>query len=446
MRSPGIRVLVVILAVVAQAAAGLGLWRVEQRIAADRSAADTFEREARQVVVNLGDLRAAEQACVAQGQAPERWRERVDQLRGVIGPGLASLRRAAVSVEAQAALEAAIEAFSTFGQSDAKARDYLAAGQALSASDVIFAGGANALERVVNNVDNSRGQESIARAVAVESRRRSQYLALGAGVLLPLLALLLLVRIPNTREEADEGYTRVVAERIRGLGLASGSDERAERLPGATEGRGTLPSTAAAAPGSAAGPGRLLTPEPGSSTAPSGTEASMTDLPAIADLCAHMAQVQDAGELAGVVERIADVLDATGVIVWVPDAVRGQLRPALNYGFSAADVQRMGSVSPAADNATATAFRTRSVRVVPAEPSLSGAVVAPLLTPEGCAGVLAVELREGIEVTAEVRAVAAIVAAQLATLLMPIPAATPTPAPTPPPAPSPWPDANPLRP
>ena len=152
------------------------------------------------------------------------------------------------------------------------------------------------------------------------------------------------------------------------------------------------------------------------------------------------------GELAGVVERIADVLDATGVIVWVPDAVRGQLRPALNYGFSAADVQRMGSVSPTADNATATAFRTRSVRVVPAEPSLSGAVVAPLLTPEGCAGVLAVELREGIEVTAEVRAVAAIVAAQLATLLMPVPAATPTPAPTPPPAPSPWPDANPLRP
>jgi len=157
---------------------------------------------------------------------------------------------------------------------------------------------------------------------------------------------------------------------------------------------------------------------------------------------------QEAGELAGVVERIADVLDAAGVIVWVPDATRGMLRPVLNYGFSAADVQRMGSVSPTADNATATAFRTRSVRVVPAEPSLSGAVVAPLLTPEGCAGVLAVELREGVEVTTEVRAVAAIVAAQLATLLMPTPTVTPvpTPAPTPPPARSPWPEANSRRP
>jgi len=202
-------------------------------------------------------------------------------------------------------------------------------------------------------------------------------------------------------------------------------------------------------PAAVPAPAPVLKPVVPSSTSHAGTPPPLDeddevelegalDLPAVADLCAYMTQVQDTKELQGLVERIADVLDATGVIVWVPDSGRGLLRPVLNYGFSALDVMRMGAVQPTADNATATAYRTRSVRVVPAEPSLSGAVVAPLLTPDGCAGVLAVELREGMDVTTEVRAVAAIIAAQLATLLMPVP--------TPTPAPEPWPDQAPRKP
>ena len=47
----------------------------------------------------------------------------------------------------------------------------------------------------------------------------------------------------------------------------------------------------------------------------------------------------------------------------------------------------------------------------------SGAVVVPLLTPTGCGGVLAVELRRGGERRESVRALATIFAAQLATFV-----------------------------
>ena len=73
MKSRGMRVLLLVLAVAALAAAGGGVWRIEQRIAAARSAADTFDRDARQVVVELGDWRAAQQGYVAEGQPAAAW-------------------------------------------------------------------------------------------------------------------------------------------------------------------------------------------------------------------------------------------------------------------------------------------------------------------------------------------------------------------------------------
>jgi hypothetical protein len=47
----------------------------------------------------------------------------------------------------------------------------------------------------------------------------------------------------------------------------------------------------------------------------------------------------------------------------------------------------------------------------------SAALVVPMLTPAGCAGVLATELPSGSERTSSVRAVVTIVAAQLAQLI-----------------------------
>jgi hypothetical protein len=91
----------------------------------------------------------------------------------------------------------------------------------------------------------------------------------------------------------------------------------------------------------------------------------------------------------------------------------------LAQGYASQALSRMGVVHPAADNAIATAYRTKSVVVVPAEGLASGAVVAPLISSEGCSGAMALELRDGVEPTAQVRALATIVAAQFATMFTP---------------------------
>jgi hypothetical protein len=139
----------------------------------------------------------------------------------------------------------------------------------------------------------------------------------------------------------------------------------------------------------------------------------------VADLCSSLARVQDTRELPGLLERIAKALDATGVIVWMPDGPQGTLRPVLAHGYASLALSRMGIINPAADNATATAYRTKSLVVVPADVVASGAIVAPLTSSEGCSGVMAVELRGGVDPMPQVKAVAAILAAQLATMFTP---------------------------
>ena len=47
----------------------------------------------------------------------------------------------------------------------------------------------------------------------------------------------------------------------------------------------------------------------------------------------------------------------------------------------------------------------------------SGALVVPLLIPDGCAGVLAIELQQGVGVSRSLRAVAVLVAAALTQLV-----------------------------
>jgi hypothetical protein len=65
---------------------------------------------------------------------------------------------------------------------------------------------------------------------------------------------------------------------------------------------------------------------------------------------------------------------------------------------------------------TAAAFRSGQTCVINGGAHATGALAVPLLTPAGCAGVLALELQHGGEQAASVRAVATILAALLAQL------------------------------
>ena len=101
------------------------------------------------------------------------------------------------------------------------------------------------------------------------------------------------------------------------------------------------------------------------------------------------------------------------------DVGRGSERAACGctgHGYPSHMLARLGGVSRDADNAIAAAFRTAETRVVKGGAEATGAIVVPLITPAGCAGVLAFELRHGREQSESVKAFAAIIAAQLATL------------------------------
>jgi len=152
--------------------------------------------------------------------------------------------------------------------------------------------------------------------------------------------------------------------------------------------------------------------------APIETETpAMPDLAAAARLCTELARVEKAGDASPLLEKAARILDAVGLIVWVWDPKAAALRPALAHGYSAQVLAQLPKVGRDADNATAAAFRSAETSVVNDSRLSSGALVEPLMTPAGCAGVLAIELPPGSAERESVRAVVTIFAAQLARLV-----------------------------
>ena len=141
------------------------------------------------------------------------------------------------------------------------------------------------------------------------------------------------------------------------------------------------------------------------------------DLSAVARLCTEFARVDNAAQIKPLLERAAGILDASGLIVWVWDDIAEELTPALVHGYSDKVLAQLPTVRRDADNPTAAAFRSGETRAVDGSDHTSCALVLPLLAPGGCAGVLAIELQPGVELTDGLRAVATILAALLALLV-----------------------------
>jgi transcriptional regulator with XRE-family HTH domain len=141
------------------------------------------------------------------------------------------------------------------------------------------------------------------------------------------------------------------------------------------------------------------------------------DFLAAAHLCTELGRVESASEVQPLLQEAARILDAKGLIVWVWDPQPAELRPALAYGYPDSVLAQLPTVKRDTDNATAAAFRSAQTCAINGSDHASGALAVPLLTPAGCAGVLAIELQHGSEQTRSVRAVVTILAAQLAQLI-----------------------------
>ena len=140
-------------------------------------------------------------------------------------------------------------------------------------------------------------------------------------------------------------------------------------------------------------------------------------LAALASVCARVSETDDVRMLEPILRDVAQLLDATGVVVWSWDATALALEPCVAHGYPAHVVAQFPPVRRHEDNAIAAAFRSMEVCMVGRGSCETGALVAPLLVSGRCVGTLSLELRNEGEQRAFARDVAVIVAGLLVRLV-----------------------------
>jgi transcriptional regulator with XRE-family HTH domain len=141
------------------------------------------------------------------------------------------------------------------------------------------------------------------------------------------------------------------------------------------------------------------------------------DLQLAARICTDFSRLEQIGQVAPMLEDSAKLLRAVGLIVWVWEASTSELMPIFTQGYSDYVLALIPKVRRESDNATAAAFRTAQTTVVASTEHASGAIVVPLVSPRGCIGALAIELKDGDERQQPVRALANFMAAELTRLI-----------------------------
>ena len=375
------------------------LWTTETSSRATASAADSFDRRAQVLARAVFELRMAQQAYVAVGQGDEFWSSKVSAQISQIREELSLLRADAPFVDVRSHFDDAISSLEDFERMDARAREYARGNQRLLASDLIFSDGLEQSAAIVDSVERARAViANNKQTIGADARRRQVLIA--AGVAAAAFAVgLALVPVPRQRIPVAATDAVDLPQAAQPLAVADH-----ESLP-LRDVRDPVPPLPSVTP-----PSLRETP----------TEAlDPFDLGKVASLCTELARVVDTRSLPGVLEQTASVLDAHGVVLWIADPDGRELNPVVTHGYPPQLVTRLGTIPRDAPNATAAAFRTALLQTVHADSISNGAIAVPLITPSGCVGVMAAEVRHGGEKQDAKLAAAAIVAAQLAALVGP---------------------------
>jgi len=395
MRSRAARFTLGAIAWLAIGGAAAFVFYTERQIAADRSATRAFDQRAREASDALAELRAAQQAYVAAGQGADFWVPKVAALTESITQTLSAIRTSARTAASKASLDDAAGSLTEFAAIDKRVRDYIKAGQSLMAGDVIFTEGAQTAAGAARYVESARLSEHQAVDAIEADKRKLQAAALASAALITILVLVLIGIVQPVA--ADEVTTPTT-----GLSLTPAPPPPAE-----------LPLRDA--------PRRETTP-----TSVFSARAVSPILKNAAGLCTEFARVTSLEDLTALLGRAAEMLDASGLVVWLGTPTGSDLRPVLAHGYNDQALARMPTVPRSANNAAATAYRSGALQIVLAVPgSSAGAVVAPLLGPDGCIGALSAEIASGGEASEAVQALATLFAAQLAAVLAAPPEAVP---------------------
>lgn len=368
-RAARVAVLVLLLAVGGGGA--VAVWAFQARIGElDLSAADV-EATLDRLQAAVDDLVEAQQSYVNPGRGPGEAFARVAGHLGRIQTDTAALDARTRSPAGADQLAAFADAVERFVRIDAGIRESLRLDSRVLASDMI----AGSSRDVADSLRRSlRALRTAERQAAWEGRAglvRRQWETMAATAFIWLLGLLYLARSPRGGSPAATGAAAPMP-------LTGTEEVREVNLP-------------------------VRSQEPPS-----------LDLAAAAEICREIARVTETAALSDILARAAGVLDASGLVVWI--AHGDELYAVSAFGYDARVLARLGAISRDADNATAAAWRTGQLQTVRADSIANGAIVAPMIGPTACLGVLAVEIRHGRESEAPVQAVTSMMAAQLATV------------------------------
>jgi hypothetical protein len=377
-------------------------WTTESVSRGADASADSFDDRAASLLLSVMELRMAQQAYVAAGQGDEFWGSRVAGRIASLREELRTLAALASSPSSRSEIDEALAAIDDFERMDTRAREYARGNQRLLASDLIFSDGLDKTTAMVQAIQQARGDETRAASALVRAARQRQLMAAG-GMAVAALALGLFLA-PAPRRQQDRATRAWQQETTSSALEAQANTADRDRLL-LRDARDPVPPLAADTPPSM----RQIDSD----------ATDQLNLGNVASLCTDLARLIDNRSLPGVLERTARVLDANGVVLWIADPDGRELTPIVTHGYPAQLVTRLGTIPRDAQNATAAAFRTALLQTVDSDAISAGAIAVPLLTPTGCVGVMAAEVLHGGEKQDSKLAAAAIVAAQLATLVGP---------------------------
>ena len=411
MTSRTLRILLLFAAFGAVLASILVVFSAERHLAISIAAEARVDAQARAVVDELARLRSAQQAYVAQGQGTAYWLTQASEHMAAVDRGIAELATASSSEATRSAVQAAAASLERFRALDKRARQYVQNNQSLMASDLIFTESMAALTDATGHVDAAAENEGATHAAESRGlRTRQLYAAAGAAGVL-LLVVLLLVPVPEADVDvltAMRALTESVPARPQAVAVAVPARPRTDVVIHDEDSGARLISRQAVEPRPA------VEPPPAVETNPP------VNLTAASRVCAELARVMRADDVSALLAKAAEILDARGVIVWVADKAGIALYPMFTHGYPPAVLVRLGTISTDANNATAASWRAGELMAVSGESDSPGALVTPIVTADGCVGVLAAELRHGREMREDVRALATIFSAQLATVVTPV--------------------------
>jgi len=403
MKSLGVRLMLLAVFLLASGMATYFVWTSESHVRRSVDDVRAFDQSSLEAERGVLELRSAQQAYVAAGQGAQLWITKAAETITNVKARVEYLRAHAASPRAQAALDNASSDLQDFDLIDRRARDYVRNGQTLLASDLIFADGLESTTAIAASIEDARTAEAAARYAEHDDIRRAEALALAAAILVALVTILVLAIAPPSSDSATS--PRVEADAPTGAPMMPMN--AADWLGTGEPLQNALP---AAAP--------MEMPMPDSRREPT-ADVRPIDLAAVASVCSDLAQVMDTHALPPLLGRAATILDSPGIVLWIADPDGRELSPIVTHGYSRQMVLRLGTILREAENATAAALRTSLLQTVDTDAVANGAIAAPLVTPAGCVGIMAAEVRGHGEKDPAKLAAASIIAAQLATLVGP---------------------------